>query len=167
VAESADVLRNGPGDGWWHNDAGEPITRASRDQQLQSLIDILDRAVAAQPEADAVVAACGEAEPVSRRLARAGARLQVTFHRLLGQLEALDLDADLEPARESAGSLLAYHQRMLREALAVAFRVRSLTRAGGDWPARINGLGAPANRLRDLRDNIHAMGGPKIHSTGR
>jgi len=167
VAESGDVLRSGPGDAWWHDDRGNPIARASRVQQLRSLIDILDRAVAAQPQADTVVAACGEAEPVSRSLARDGARLQVTFHHLLQQLEELDLDADLEAARDTARSLLAYHQWMLREALAAAFRLPATGGRRRDWPARINGLGAPANRLRELRSHLHAASGATIQSTGR
>jgi len=157
MVRSGDVLLNGPGDAWWHTEQGSPIAWPSRAEQFRSLIETLDRSVAAQPLTDEVVAACGESEPVPTHLARDGARLQVEFYRLRRQIEELDLDADLEDIRDRARSLLLYHQWTLRDALTTAFRLPIDRRKGR--PYRINGLGAPADRLRDLRNQLRAMAG--------
>jgi hypothetical protein len=155
MAESGEVLVNGPGDAWWHDEQGDPVARPTRADQLRSLIETLDQAIAAQPLADEVVAACGDTEPVPTDLARDGARLQVTFYRLRQHLDDLDLDAELEDIRESARSLLLYHQWTLRDGLTTAFRLYVGRRR--DRPYRINGLGAPADRLRELRSQLRAL----------
>lgn len=155
VGASRDVLLNGPGDSWWHDDAGRPIARPTRQAQVQSLVECLDPAVAALPLADRVVAACGEPAPVPLRHAREGARLQVLLHRLLRQVEELDLDPNLDGARESARSLLLYHLWMVREALALAVNRPLAIRP--ERAGRINGLGAPADELRALRDQLRAI----------
>lgn len=127
----------------------------SRSWQLQELLRLLDEAASAQPLADEVVAACGEPSEVPLRLVRAGARLQVLFCRLRERLDELDLDQDLDDLREPARRLLLYHQWMLYEALRDACMVRLPGSNASRW--RINGLGAPANRLRELRRDIQAL----------
>jgi hypothetical protein len=127
----------------------------SRVEQLHALVAVLDAAAAAQPLADEVVAACGERSALDRATFRLGGQLQVTFYRLRLELDELALADDLDDLRDAARRLLLYHQWMLREALARASSVRR-TRAGVDR-CRINGLGAPADRLRDLRDSVRAL----------
>jgi hypothetical protein len=126
-----------------------------RSWQLRELLRLLDDAASAQPLADEVVAACGEPAEVALGLVRAGARLQIVFYRLREQLDDLELDQDLEELRDRARRLLLYHQWMLREALIVACSIH----ASGASTARmrINGLGAPANKLRELRDEIRTL----------
>jgi hypothetical protein len=126
-----------------------------RSWQLQELLRLLDEAAAAQPLADEVVAACGEPSEVPLRLVRAGARLQILFARLRERLDELELDQDLDELRDPAGRLLLYHQWMLHEALRDACTIRLPGSNASRW--RINGLGAPANRLRDLRREIQAL----------
>jgi hypothetical protein len=125
-----------------------------RSWQLRELLQLLDDAASAQPLADEVVAACGEPSEVPLRLVRAGARLQVLFYRLRERLDDLALDQDLDELRDPVRRLLLYHQWMLREALKVAC---SPARASSASRLRINGLGAPANQLRDLRDEIRSL----------
>jgi hypothetical protein len=124
-----------------------------RSWQLRELVRLLDEAAAAQPLADEVVAACGEPSEVPLRLVRAGARLQILFYQLRGRLDELELDQDLEEQRDQARRLLLYHQWMLREALKVACSVRP----ADSNALRINGLGAPADKLRELRGEILAL----------
>jgi hypothetical protein len=126
-----------------------------RSWQLHELLRLLDEAASAQPLADEVVAACGEPPEVPLRLVRAGARLQVLFSRLRDRLDELDLDQDLDELRDTARRLLLYHQWMLYEALKDACMVRLPDSNASRW--RINGLGAPANRLRELRRDIRAL----------
>jgi hypothetical protein len=152
----AEILLHGPGTAWWHDESGRPIMRPSRTAQLRSLRVVLDSAIDAQPLADEVIAACGEPKGPSRDLIRAGTKLQVTFHRVRQELEALDLDDDLLEFREQASAHLLYHQWMLRESLDAALSYRVRNRAL--LKRRINGLGAPADRLRALRLALNAPG---------
>ena len=154
MAEPLDTIRNGAGTAWWQDETGVPIRRLTHAEQLRSLVELLDSAIAEQPRADEIVAACGEDAPVPLAYTRDGARLQIAFYRLRLRLDGLDLDAELEDVRERAGTLLLYHQRCLQEALAVAFSPH-LTPAGR-LRCRINGLGAPATRLRELRDRLRS-----------
>jgi hypothetical protein len=152
VSGSGDIVLNGRGVAWWHDERGAPVVHPSRPAQLRSLLALLDCAIEAQPLADEIVAACGDAGEVPPALVRAGARLQITFYRLRRDLEDLDLDGELEEVRERGGSYLLYHQWMLREALATAFSPRLTDR--DRLKCRINGLGAPADRLRALRNQV-------------
>ena len=122
--------------------------------QLREFLRLLDDAALAQPLADEVVAACGEPSEVALRLVRAGARLQVRYCRLRERLDDLDLDQDLDELRDQARRLLLYHQWMLREALTAACSVH--VRTSSTARLRINGLGAPADKLRELRDEIRS-----------
>jgi hypothetical protein len=122
-----------------------------RSWQLREMVLLLDEAAAAQPLADEVVAACGEPPEVALRLVRAGGRLQILFYRMRLRLDDLDLDQDLDEVRDRARRLLLYHQWMLREALTAACSASGIARL------RINGLGAPANKLRELRDEIRSL----------
>jgi hypothetical protein len=153
--ERADVIRTGRGQMWWQELTGEPVRRPTRSEQARSLIRVLDAAAEAQPRADEIVAACGEEAPIPPAFARDGARLQVAYYRLRRQLDDLVLDAEWEQVRERAGVLLLYHQWVLREALSVAFSLH--IKASGRARYRINGLGEPADRLRELRGIIRAQ----------
>jgi hypothetical protein len=130
-----------------------------RSWQLREFVRLLDEAALVQPLADEIVAACGEPSEVAAELVRAGARLQVVFYRLGGRLDELEVDESLEEARDRASRLLLYHQWMLREALTAACSVQM--HDSGTPPCRINGLGAPADRLRDLRDEIRSLAEPR------
>jgi hypothetical protein len=149
-----DVIQFGRGDAWWRDPGGQPMRRPSRAEQLRALVQVLDAAADAQLRADEIVAACGEGTPLPLSFARDGARLQVAYYRLSRQLDDLDLDAEWEDTRERAGALLRYHQWVLREALTVAYSPH--LKGAARLRCRINGLGEPANRLRELRSFIQA-----------
>ncbi|WP_406301423.1 hypothetical protein OHA61_02255 [Streptomyces sp. NBC_00885] len=129
--------------------------RPARSEQLRTLADVLDAAVAAQPRADQVVAACGEPEPVPGAVAKAAGEQVVVYHRLRGMVRALPADGDVAEVRERAARLLSYHQWMLHQSLVFAFSTNPDSRVEA---ARLglNGLGAPADALRELRDQVRA-----------
>lgn len=153
MPKRADIVTHGPGTAWWHDETGASVTRPTRAAQLRSLCVLLDSAIDAQPLADQVIAACGEPTGPSRDLIRAGLKLQVTFHRVRDELDSLDLDDDLLGFREQVSAHLLYHQWMVRESLdsALSYRVRDRAQVR----RRINGLGAPADRLRRLRRELN------------
>lgn len=126
-----------------------------RSGQLRELLRLLDEAALVQPLADEIVAACGEPAEVATEVVRAGTRLQVVFHRLRERLDELEVGPDLDELREQASRLLLYHQWMLREALTAACSARAARSGRSGY--RINGLGAPANRLRELRDGLATL----------
>lgn len=78
-----------------------------------------------------------------------------SFHRLRERLDELEVGPDLDELREQASRLLLYHQWMLREALTAACSARAARSGRSGY--RINGLGAPANRLRELRDGLATL----------
>ncbi|MET7618017.1 hypothetical protein [Streptomyces sp. NPDC005408] len=139
---------------WWPAAPAPPV-RIARPEQLRTLADVLDAAVAAQPLADRLVAACGEPEPVSGDVAKAAGEQVVVYHRLHGMLRALPADGDVAEARERAARLLSYHQWMLHQSLVFAFTTNPDSRVEAAR-LRINGLGAPADALRELRDQVRA-----------
>ncbi|MFC5908401.1 hypothetical protein [Streptacidiphilus monticola] len=121
-----------------------------------SLAALLDEAVALQPAADDLVLACGLPGEVPGQVAQRATELTGRYHRLLAELERMPLPAEYLPLREHAERLLTYHLWMLHESLHLAFpncpdsRVESAR-------LRLDGLGAPAAILRDLRERAHAQ----------
>jgi hypothetical protein len=122
-------------------------------EQLAALAALLDQAVAAQPEADRVVAACGEPEPVPGVLAREGSRQAAALQRITLRLRELPVDGDVAELREEAVRLVMYDHWMVRQALNLAFSAHADARTEAAR-LRLNGLGAPADRLRELRDRV-------------
>jgi hypothetical protein len=128
----------------------------SRPDQLRALVAVLDEAVAAQRPADEAVAACGEPGPVARGAARDCGLQSITLHRLRARLQDLGTtDPDLVAAQARAGRLLAYDLWMLRASMNLAFTTRPVDRTEAAR-LRINGLGRPADDLRELRDALRA-----------
>lgn len=125
----------------------------SADEQLAVLAALLDQAVAAQPEADRVVAACGEPEPVPGVLAREGSRQAAALQRIALRLGDLPVDGDLAELRDEAVRLVTYDHWMVRQALNLAFTANADDRTEAAR-LQLNGLGAPADRLRALRDRV-------------
>jgi hypothetical protein len=140
---------------WWP--ARQVPPRPNRDAQLQALLAVLDDAVAAQRLADQVVAACGEPGPVTDSVARDGAQQLSTFNHLAQRLRELTVDADLAQLRERAARLLAYHMWMIHESLRLAFSFQLDNSRVEAARLRVNGLGAPADALRELRDDIRLL----------
>ncbi|MEV6011853.1 hypothetical protein AB0M29_34165 [Streptomyces sp. NPDC051976] len=134
---------------------GRPDPRA-RLLQLRALEAILDDAVAAQTPSDLVVAACGEPGPVGELVARTGGEQLMVYHRLTVRLQHLPLDGEPAELGQAAARLFQYHEWMIHEALSLAFSSRPDARTAAAR-RRINGIGAPADALRDLRETVRAM----------
>ncbi|WP_405717848.1 hypothetical protein OG607_01820 [Streptomyces sp. NBC_01537] len=132
----------------------------SRPEQLRALAEVLDEIAAAQPLSDQVVAACGDPGPgpVPDSVARQGGRQAVLCARLGRRLRELTLCGDLAEARERASRLLDYQHWMVQQSLNLAFTSNPTTRTEAAR-LHLNGLGAPADELRELRDRIRAQAG--------
>ncbi|GAA1120557.1 hypothetical protein GCM10009663_70250 [Kitasatospora arboriphila] len=126
-----------------------------REAQAAALLAVLDAAVAEQVAADRALAVCGEPGPVAPELAELLSRQAVRYGRLTGWLRALPADGDLAGVRDLAIRLVAYHQWMLHQSANLAFAGHHRPRSEAARE-RINGLGAPADRLRELRDRLQA-----------
>ena len=124
-----------------------------REAQAAALLAVLDEAVAEQAPADLALAACGEPGPVPPDVAELLSRQSVRYARLAGWLRSLPADGDLAGIREAAVRLVSYHQWMLHQSANLAFSGHHRPRCE-DARRRINGLGAPADRLRELRDSL-------------
>lgn len=124
-----------------------------RGEQRTALLAVLDEAVAGQASTDLAVAACGDPGPVPAGLAEVLQRQAAHYARLADWMHALPADGDLAAVREEALRLLSYHQWMLHQSANLAFAVH---RAPSVEAARlsVHGLGAPADRLRSLRDAL-------------
>jgi hypothetical protein len=94
--------------------------------------------------------------PVS--VARQGGRQAVLCARLGRRLRELTLYGDLAEARERASRLLDYQHWMVQQSLNLAFTSNPTTRTESAR-LHLNGLGAPADELRELRDRIRAQAG--------
>ena len=77
-------------------------------------------------------------------------------HRLGRRLRELPLYGDVAEARERASRLLDYHHGMVQQSLNLAFTSNPDARSEA-VRLRLNGLGAPADELRQLRDRIRAQ----------
>ncbi|MET8631742.1 hypothetical protein [Streptomyces sp. NPDC004680] len=137
--------------GWW---PVRPVM-PTRQVQLYALVGILDDAVDAQPAADRAVDVCSQVGiPPSTAIEGAARQLSV-YHHLMLRLRALRLPTDLQPLGERASRLLSHHEWILHQTLTVARAPRSDERLA---LARqeLNGLGAAADDLRALRDDVQA-----------
>ncbi|MFI6449567.1 hypothetical protein [Kitasatospora sp. NPDC050543] len=128
--------------------------RPDHETQLRALLAVLDDAVAAQRLADQVVAACGELGPVPGSIAEAGARQLTIFNQLAVRMRELVVDGDVARLHERASRLLAYHLWMIHNSLALAFASQRGNCAIEAARLRVNGLGAPADALQALRDDV-------------
>jgi hypothetical protein len=123
---------------------------------VRRLVDVADRALAIQHEADAAVRACGIRGLVSGEVAlRLGVMLRV-YSRLYYEVEGLetDLDPELGAVRRELLELLSYHLHMLRDAGDLVFSARRVPRNERFRLELAEGLGPRAEDLARLRDRL-------------
>ncbi|WP_236792552.1 hypothetical protein [Amycolatopsis sp. GM8] len=140
------VRRDGPG-------SVQLDPAAARLLRLGTLLQLVDRAVALQEEADAVIIACGRPGETPGSVARRGRQVAAEYARIQGWV--LDLCEGDEPwsLPRRIGELLSYHTEMLDMSLKLAFpRYRS---AKLERRRRaLTGLGEPARTLRETRSAL-------------
>jgi hypothetical protein len=116
---------------------------------------ILDEAISLQPEAEAVLERCLADGPKGAALARRAHRVTSRLIDLIGQAERLPPSATVDDAT----GLLRYHHRLLAETTDHAFSgLRVVEDDGHPSPFFRDRLGAPAVRMRRLRDLLVASG---------
>lgn len=133
--------------------AGEPAgvrldPDAAESLRLRSLLAIVTRAVALQPEAEEVLAACAQPGETPSAVARRGQQVAADYGRLHGWAMDLCGNAAAESLPRRITELLHYHAELIDMALKLAFpRYRSakLERRR----LALTGLGPPAVVLRE------------------
>ncbi|MFD0273653.1 hypothetical protein ACFVHB_07010 [Kitasatospora sp. NPDC127111] len=135
-----------------------PPPGPDRPAQLLALAAVVADAVGEQLTADRVVAACGDPGPVPGEVARTAARQAVQYLHIATRLRDLAADGDVALLRERALRLVLYHQWMLRQSANFAFTSHPDARTE-QARLRINGLGAPGDRLRELYQEVRATAG--------
>ncbi|MEU6236535.1 hypothetical protein [Kitasatospora sp. NPDC047058] len=138
--------------------ARRPPSRPDRPAQLHALAEVLADAVGEQTVADLTIAGCGEPGPVPGVVARTAGRQAVHYLHIAARLRALPADGDVALLRERALRLVLYHQWMLRQSANFAFTSHPDGRTE-EARQRINGLGAPGNRLRELYEEVSSTAG--------
>lgn len=126
--------------------------RPDERSQLRCLLDIADAAVALQPAADEVICACSVAD-VPGAVIQRGGPIAGAYRSLVRQTRQAQVGPGLEFDRDLLERLLTYHEFMVHEALHMASATApNRNRAG--FRGRLAGLGRPAQRLRDFRDQL-------------
>lgn len=123
---------------------------------VRRLVEVADRALAIQDEADAAIRACGIRGVVSSEVAlRLGGMLRI-YSRLYYEVEGLDteLDPELGAVRRELLELLSYHLHMLRDAGDLVFSARRVPRNERFRLELAEGLGPRAEDLGRLRDRL-------------
>lgn len=116
-----------------------------------SLPEVLDEAVAWQPEAEAVIALCLPAGGKTQDLARRTAAVATVYRRLREANQRLTRT----PAQQEVDRLLNFHEQIVEQALLLGFRPDSPERE--KVAARfVGGLADPGQRLRHLHDEVRA-----------
>jgi hypothetical protein len=123
---------------------------------VRRLVDVADRALAIQDEADAAVRACGIRGVVSSEVAlRLGAMLRL-YSRLYYEVEGLEteLNPEFGAVRRDLLELLSYHLHMLRDAGDLVFSARRVPRNERFRLELAEGLGPRAEDLARLRERL-------------
>lgn len=133
------------------NDIG--VRAWSTTQQLQALAGALERAAAIAALAEQTVRACGQAGPVLGTVAHSGGDLISQYERLRHVVADIPVDEQCAPLAEEIATLLRYHQWLVHASLELAFARNPAPRVEA-MRLRLNGLGAPAQRLDDIRIEV-------------
>jgi hypothetical protein len=120
---------------------------------LRSLLTIVDRAVALQDRADAVLFACAlDGEPGSR-VAREGGTVAGEYQRLWGWSRDIAPDADPGSLEGRASVLLMAHCNTVHVAIRFAFP-RQRTERSEQQRKAVTRLGSIAEELRAVREEL-------------
>lgn len=127
------------------------------------MLAVVLHAVALQPEADEVLAACAAPSETSSVIARRGQRVAADYGRLHGWAMDLCRDDPADSLQHRITQLLHYHAEIIDVALKLAFP-RYYSAELERRRMALTGLGPPAEVLRDaevaLRLWIEELSGP-------
>ncbi|TCO53708.1 hypothetical protein [Actinocrispum wychmicini] len=123
-------------------------TRGDLARRLKALVDLVDQAILAQPDAESVIADCCRPGDASAAVARRGGRI-ISEYAYLHE-SAVELLGDEGPGTlpQRVIELLMYHAETVDEALKLAFPRFPCATWQGHQHA---GLGVPARTLREAR----------------
>lgn len=125
----------------------------SRADDLAAILPLLDRAAFLQPEAEQVIQECAAPGHVAEDLAGRGNAVVVGYWRLRRDLLPVQLSSATLPMKDEIRRLLLYHEWSVHEAVDCACSPQQTARMAAAR-AQMRGLGAPAARLRELRQDL-------------
>lgn len=125
---------------------------AGHGDMVRRLASIAEQAMAAQPDADAAIRACGVLGTVPSDLAAGLGAMLRTYSRLYHEAEALEVSQypALADARRELLELLSYHLHMLRDADDLVFSGRDVPRNERFRLELARGLGSRAEEVKGL-----------------
>ncbi|MFE0465474.1 hypothetical protein ACFW1A_40120 [Kitasatospora sp. NPDC058965] len=130
-----------------------PASGAPAAEQIEALLPLLDTAVVLQPEAERVIRLCAEDGVLdTRQIAERGSEVRVGYWRLRRDLPALPGPAEL---KDDIRRLLLYHEWYVHDAVACACAPVQTPELVAHRRHLTGGLGAPAEHLRLLRQDLH------------
>lgn len=123
---------------------------------VRRLAEIVQRAVATQPDADAAIRACGIVGVVSNDVAARLGEMSHAYSRLYQEVDALETgpDPELSAVRRHLLELLSYHLHMLRGAGDLVFSGREVPHNDRFRLELAEGLGSRAEDLTRLLDRL-------------
>jgi hypothetical protein len=122
-------------------------------EQLRRILSVPQRAVDLEPAAQRTVRACGSPGEVPGQVGADCGELITAYLRLRAELRDVPVDPQRQDLKEETEHLLHYHQWLLRTALELAFSISANPRREG-MRRRLHGLGAPATRLAEVRQQV-------------
>lgn len=131
----------------------KPPPQPSRTDELAALLPLLDRAAFLQPEADQVIRECAVPGKLSDDLAVRGKAVVVGYWRLRHNLLPVEVSSADQPLKDEIGRLLLYHEWCVQDAVDSAYSPQQTAKMAAAR-AQMVGLGAPAARLRELRQDL-------------
>ncbi|HVV19491.1 MAG TPA: hypothetical protein VHF06_08650 [Pseudonocardiaceae bacterium] len=132
---------------------GTPVVVGPAAEQRVRLIGLLgtvSRAIALQPAAEEVMAACALPGDTPAAVARRGSRIAGEYYRLYGWAADLSRDAAPDSPQARAAELIHYHGTMIDLCLKLTFP-KTPTPILDRRRSACDGFGEPARTLREMR----------------
>lgn len=123
------------------------------ESDLRALLVLVERGIALQDSADAVLFACAAPGEPAGTVAREGGRIAGEYQRLWRWSLDFAPHADPESLERRVSQLLMYHCHLLHVAVRFAFPRYRTARTERQRRA-VTALGSPAGELRQVRDEL-------------
>lgn len=131
----------------------KPPPQPSRADELAALLPLLDRAAFLQPEAEQVIHECAVPGRLAEDLAERANAVVVGYWRLRHELLPVEVSLAAGPLKDEIRRLLLYHELSVHDAVDSAYSPQQTAKMVAAR-AQMRGLGAPAARLRELRQDL-------------
>jgi len=125
-------------------------------ETLATFSSVAERAVALQPDADAVIHACSQPGETAPQVAREAFHLASEYNRLVDWILDCPENDNLTALRADLVSQLRYHLIMVHDSVRFAFPNGRMLNAER-YRLRLTGLGTQAAALRATHERVEAL----------